>query len=147
MPPELQRKVDLSEFSGLKNSQALVDKQGVNTEFDDHPQSATIQLPLPSGNGEKRSIPCAFYGMQGKRLIVEAAEPISISTALSIEHEDNLFLGEVVACAAESAGVYKMDIKIEQILTGLQSLMNLRAGLLGERVPERLSLMPIGVRN
>lgn len=125
----------------------MADKPRVSTSFDDHPQSATIQLPLPSGNGAKRSIACVFHGMQGKRLIVEAGEPISISTALSIEHEDNLFLGEVVACAPESDGVYKMDIKIEQILTGLQSLMNLRAGLLGERVPQPLSLMPIGVRN
>ena len=119
----------------------------MNTSFDDHPQSATIQLPLPSGYGAKRSIPCAIYGMHGKRLIVEAGEPLSASTALSIEHEDNLILGEVVACAAESPGIYKIDIKIEQILTGLQSLMNLRAGLLGEGVPQPLSLVPVGVRN
>jgi hypothetical protein len=119
----------------------------VNTSFDDHPQFATIQLPLPTGNGAKRSIPCAFFGMQGKRLIVEAGEPISSSTALSIEHEDNLFLGEVVVCASSSPGIYRMEIKIEQILTGLQSLMNLRAGLLGESVPQPLGLMPVGVRN
>ncbi len=85
--------------------------------------------------------------MEGKRLILEAGEPISISTALSVEHEDNLFLGEVVICGAESAGMYRMEIKIEQILTGLQSLMNLRAGLLGEGVPQPLSLLPVGMRN
>lgn len=85
--------------------------------------------------------------MEGKRLIVEANEPISISTALSVEHEDNLFLGEVVICAGQSPDIYRMEIKIEQILTGLQSLMNLRAGLLGERVPQPLSLMPVGMRN
>jgi hypothetical protein len=119
----------------------------VNTYFDEHPQSATIQIPLPEGHGAKRSVPCALYGMEGKRLIVEAGEPLSISSALSIEHEDNLFLGEVVACAAESPGIYKISIKIEQILTGLQSLMNLRAGLLGDGVAQPLSLIPVGVRN
>lgn len=125
----------------------MADKSGVNASSHDQPDSATIQIPLPSGRGEKRSISCAFYGMDGKRLIVEANEPIPISTALSIEHEDNLFLGEVVICAAQSAGIYRMEIKIEQILTGLQSLMNLRAGLLGEGIPQPLTLMPVGMRN
>jgi hypothetical protein len=123
----------------------VADKSGVNTSFDEHPRSGTIQVP--TGSGSKRSVPCAIHGMQGKRLIVEAGEPLSISTALSIEHEDNLFLGEVVACGAESDGVYRIDIKIEQILTGLQSLMNLRAGLLGESVPQTLAMVPVGVRN
>ena len=85
--------------------------------------------------------------MQGKRLIVHAGEPISISTALSIEHEDNLFLGEVVICSPDAPGVYRMEIKIEQILTGLQNLMNLRAGLIGEGVPQPLAMMPVGARN
>jgi hypothetical protein len=70
-----------------------------------------------------------------------------LSTALSIEHEDNLFLGEVVACAAQAPGVYKMEIKIEQILTGLHSLMALRSRLLGEAVPQTLTMAPVGMRN
>ena len=137
-------------FSGLsylKLSPRLVDKAGVNTSFNDHPEAATMQVPLPSGNGAKRSIPCAFQGMDGRRLIVQAGEPLSLSTALSIEHEDNLFLGEVVACAAQAPGVYKMEIKIEQILTGLHSLMALRSRLLGEAVPQTLILAPVGMRN
>jgi len=134
-------------LSYLKVSPRPVDKPGVNTHFDDHPQAATIQVPMPSGNGAKRSIPCAMQGMDGRRLIVEAGESLSLSTALSIEHEDNLFLGEVVACAAQSPGLYRMEIKIEQILTGLHSLMALRARLLGEAVPQTLGLLPVGVLN
>lgn len=106
-----------------------------------------IQLPSPAANGAKRSIPCVFRGAEGKRLVIEAGELLSPSTALSIEHEDNLFLGEVVACVPESDGIYRMEIKIEQILTGLHSLMALRARLLGEAVPQSLSLVPAGVRN
>lgn len=128
-------------------SRRVTDKIAVNASFDEHPGSAIIQLPVRSGNGAKRSIPCVFYGMHGKRLVIEANEAISISTALSIEYEDNLFLGEVVICGTQSGGNYRMEIKIEQILTGLQSLMNLRAGLLGEAVPQPLSLMPVGMRN
>ena len=136
-----------SGLSYLKLSPRLVDKAGVNSSFDDHPQTATLQVPVPSGNGAKRSIPCAFHGMDGRRLIVEAGEGLPLSAALSIEHEDNLFLGEVVACAPQSPGVYKMEIKIEQILTGLHSLMALRARLLGDAVPQPLSMIPVGARN
>ena len=119
----------------------------MNTYFDDHSQAATIQVPLPSGNGAKRSIDCGVRRMDGRRLIVETGEALSPNTALSIEHEDNLFLGEVVACAPQSAGVYVIEIKIEQILTGLHSLMTLRARLLGEAVPQALSMVPVGARN
>jgi len=136
-----------SVLSYLKVSPDSVDKPGVSTSFDDYPQPATILVPSPSGNGAKRSISCAFHGMEGRRLILEAGEPLSPSTALSIEHEDNLFLGEVVACAAQSPGLYRMEIKIEQILTGLHNLMALRARLLGEAVPQTLGLMPVGVLN
>src|ERR1700685_1436741 len=137
----------VSVLSDLKISQPAADKSAVSTSFDDHPQAATIQVPLPTGNGAKRSIPCALRGTEGKRLILEAGEPLAPSTALSIEHEDNLFLGEVVACVAETAGIYRMEIKIEQILTGLHSLMALRARLLGEGVPQQLTLMPVGMPN
>lgn len=119
----------------------------MNTSFDDHPQSATIQVPIPEIHGAKRSIPCAFQGMEGKRAILEAGERLAISTAVSIEYEDKLFLGEVVTCSAPSPGVFRMEIKVEQILTGLQSLMNLRARLLGEGVPQQLGMMPVGARN
>ncbi len=84
--------------------------------------------------------------MNGKRLSVEATEAVPVSTALSVEHDDELFLGEVVACGEAGPG-WKLDIKVEQILTGLQSLMALRARLLSEGVPQPLGLMPIGARN
>jgi hypothetical protein len=40
-----------------------------------------------------------------------------------------------------------MEIKVEQILTGLHSLMALRARLLGEAVPQQLTMMPVGGLN
>ena len=84
--------------------------------------------------------------MQGKRLSLNAQEPLGISSAVSIEYEDALFLGEVVSCL-DASGNWNVEVKIEQILTGLHSLMALREGLLAEGVPQPLTLMPIGVLN
>jgi hypothetical protein len=106
-----------------------------------------MQVPIQGIHGAKRSIPCVFQGMEGRRAILEAGEALAVSTALSIEYEDKLFLGEVVICTAQSPGLYRLEIKVEQILTGLQSLMNLRARLLGEGVPKQLGMMPVGARN
>lgn len=117
----------------------------MSTSFQDHPQSATIQVPI--GNGAKRSVPCSFERLEGKHLTVQTGQAIAPFTVLSIEHEDNLFLGEVVACATPSTDVYLIEIKIEQILTGLHNLMALRSRLLGEAVPQPLGLMPVGVLN
>jgi hypothetical protein len=46
---------------------------------------------------------------------------------------------------SQSAQCWKLEIKVEQILTGLQSLMALRSHLLGERVPDTARMMPLGV--
>ncbi len=116
------------------------------TSFPDQPRSATIQVPNPSAYGSKRSIACTFNGMQGKRLALEAVEPVPACTAVSVEYEDALFLGEVVSCVPKDA-VWALELKVEQILSGLQSLMALRARLLSEGVPQSLSLIPHGARN
>ena len=70
--------------------------------------------------------------MEGKRLFVESPERISMSTPVSVEYNDAMFLGEVVLCKPTGDGNYRVEIFVEQILTGLQSLMALRAGLLGD---------------
>lgn len=84
--------------------------------------------------------------MHGKRLRVESTEALAISTPVSVEYDDALFLGEVVTCAPGDHG-WGLEIKIEQILSGLQSLMALRAHLLSETVAQPLTLVPLGARN
>lgn len=118
----------------------------MTTSFSDRSRSAVIQVPGSAADRSKRSIPCTFNGMDGKRLSVEADEAVGVSTALSVEYDDELFLGEVVSCAQQQQG-WKLEIKVEQILTGLQSLMALRARLLTEGIPQPLGLIPIGARN
>ncbi len=100
--------------------------------FDDHPQPATIQIPTGEANGEKLQVASTVTGMEGKRLILESSERITMSTPVSVEYNDAMFLGEVMLCKAIGDGCYRVEIFVEQILTGLQSLVALRTGLLGE---------------
>lgn len=78
--------------------------------------------------------------------MIEAPEAVAISTPVSVEYDDSLFLGEVVRCA-QLGNSWMVDIKVEQILSGLQSLMALRARLLSEAVPQWISPFSIGARN
>ena len=84
--------------------------------------------------------------MQGKRLRIESSEALGISTPVSVEYDDALFLGEVVNCAPGEQG-WAIELKVEQILSGLHSLMALRAHLLSESVAQPLTLVPLGARN
>jgi hypothetical protein len=92
------------------------------------PQSATIKFSL---EGSSQAISCLYEKMQGKRLILEASAQLPMSTAVTVEYNDALFLGEIVVCTKIS-GLWKVEIDVEQILTGLQSLIALRSRLLCE---------------
>jgi hypothetical protein len=105
------------------------------TSFGEHPQIAILKIPTGEPNGSKHEIPCTFEGMEGKHLKIDSPERISISALVSVEYSDAMFLGEVVGCHRGTAGVFELDIKVNQILTGLQSLMTLRAQLVGESSP------------
>jgi hypothetical protein len=107
----------------------------VTISFGDHPQSALLKIASGEPNGSKHEITCTFGGMDGKSLKLEAPERISISAPVSVEYSDAMFLGEVVACHRGNTGVWELNIKVDQILTGLQSLCTLRAQLLGESIP------------
>ena len=85
---------------------------------------------------------CLFQGFESKRLSLRANEPIPVSTAVSVEFNDALFLGEIVACGQESARNCEIEVKVEQVLSGLQSLMTLRSRLLGEGVPQASTIAP-----
>lgn len=76
-----------------------------------------------------------FQGMHGKRLTLETGESLPTSRVVSVEYDDTLFLGEVVSCVG-SQNTWSVEIKVEQILNGLQSLLALRSRLLSEGVPQ-----------
>ncbi len=83
--------------------------------------------------------------MEGKRLNLLSRERLSPATAISVEYNDAMFLGEVLACTQDCSDTWHIEVKVEQILTGLQSLMTLRARLLGEGVPQGPKMVPASV--
>jgi hypothetical protein len=108
----------------------------------DHSNSATIQIPAGE-NREFERLPCCFQGVEGKRLTLVSNARVPSYTPITVEYNDALFLGEVIACTQDVSHNWHLEVKIEQILTGLQSLMNLRANLLGEPIPVPLHTMPV----
>ena len=99
-----------------------------------------IQVPSSSG---RESIPCCFQGMESKRLNLTSRDRLAAATAVTVEYNDAMFLGEVVACTHNCDDTWHVEVKVEQILTGLQSLMNLRARLLGDAVPVTVGPAPM----
>ncbi len=104
----------------------------MNSSFDQHTQEAVLNLPPVGLTGQKHSVACFFQEMRGKRLILASQERPPVSAAVSIQCNDALFLGEVISSAPEKNGYWRAEVKVEQVLTGLQSLITLRERLLGE---------------
>ena len=107
----------------------------MTTPFGDYPHTALLKIPSGEPNGSKHEIPCTFEGMDGKHLKLEAPERIVLSAPVSVEYSDAMFLGEVISCQRGVRGSWELNIKVDQILTGLQSLCRLRSQLLGESSP------------
>jgi hypothetical protein len=62
-------------------------------------------------------------------LTLITGEPVAASTAVAVEHNDVLFIGEVVRSMCCGNARWAIDIKVAQTLTGLQSLTILRTQL------------------
>ena len=103
----------------------------MTTSYSENSRSGLLQISTGAANGAKRAVPCTVGRMERSRLSIEAKESLPASTALTVEFNDALFLGEVVSCTAASHG-WKLEIRVEQVLTGLESLVALRSRLLCE---------------
>lgn len=95
------------------------------------PKTAVLQIATGSPDGSKRLVPCELSAKEGRRLALTSRERVAVLTPVTLEYNDALFLGEIVACEANGSGRFDISIKIEQILTGLESLITLRERLLG----------------
>jgi len=96
-----------------------------------HQGTATLKFFSQEDSTGQDQIPCTFKDLQRSRLVVESNTKLNISTVVSVEHEDTLFLGEVVALSSQAEG-YAIHISVKQALTGLQRLLTLRSQLAGE---------------
>lgn len=92
---------------------------------------STIHLPDAGPDAPKIDVACRVVTVNGHQMHLQSPQAIPPSVPLSIEHDDALYLGEAVYCLALGC-VYEVDIHVEQVLTGLQSLVALRARLLDE---------------
>jgi len=89
-----------------------------------------LHLPRKEG-GKEHTISCVVNYWQGPRLQIILSEQIATGTAVSVEYEDMLLMGEVVA-TGEQAHLWRADIHVEHALTGLMNLMALREKMLEE---------------
>jgi hypothetical protein len=92
-------------------------------------KSARLEILPEYGTGERRSIPIVFQTFANKCLTLSTNEALGLSTAVGLEYNDVLFVGEVVRCTAGVGDHWRVEIKVEQTLSGLQSLLILRAEL------------------
>ena len=107
------------------------------TLYTDQAHCMIERLSRSSSQEERRSVG-RFYRFEHQRLLVTASQPLALASAVTVEHEDVLFVGEVVACAPEREGVWKVLIQVHQLLNGLQSLTILRERLLWTEEQSRL---------
>jgi hypothetical protein len=76
---------------------------------------------------------------------VELWERVPLFAVVSVECEDELFLGEVLGFVSTTNGSWRAEVKVERVLNGLQSLLNLRSKLAGEGVGRAPALRFAGV--
>lgn len=124
-------------LGGASNvSPPTADEKAVNS-----PTQKTATLKTTASDSPQ-SIPCLFETFEGKRLILHFEKQPMVSGPVSVEYNDALFLGEIIRFSAAGMGAWQVEILVDQVLTGLQSLLRFRAQLLGEgagRAPERAS--------
>jgi hypothetical protein len=95
----------------------------------DTDKSARLETQPTHGTGERRSLPIVFQTFVNKCLTLSTSEALGLSTAVGVEYNDVLFVGQVMRCTAGLGDQWQVEIKVAQTLTGLQSLLMLRAEL------------------
>ena len=70
---------------------------------------------------QERSLTCIVNYWQTPRLQIILAEHLPAGSVVSIEHDDTLLMGEVVASVAQ-AHLWRTDIDVEHALNGLANL-------------------------
>jgi hypothetical protein len=72
-----------------------------------------------------------FQSFEHKRLLFTAGHWFPISSIVSLEYNDVLFVGEVLVCTRESDHSWTVLVQVQHLLNGLQSLLHWREQLLG----------------
>lgn len=107
------------------------------TNSTEYPTHATLRIRSSVQGGAPKEVQCQVDRLAGKRLTLVSPERVGISDAVSVEYGDSMLLCEVMACTQDCEERWHLEMQVEQILTGLQSLVVLRERLLGESAPSR----------
>ena len=91
----------------------------------------TIKLLSLAESGADHSFSGQFQSFEQKRLVFTAHQLRPVSSAVSLEYNNVLFVGEVLACQAEAQNTWKVLVQVQPLLNGLESLLHLRQQLLG----------------
>src|SRR5437016_8417492 len=108
------------------------DRDNTTTYFfvtPDSPNFATVEIVSENGSGERRKIPGIFHAFASRCVKLIASERMAQCTVVGIECNDVLYIGEVVGCTPGDENQWEIDVKVVQILTGLEGLKILRAQL------------------
>ena len=98
----------------------------------------TISLLPLSSFPAKEHFAAALHSFENKQLRLSCFQPLQPFQSITVEHGDRLFLGEVVTCTAKPNGSeWIVLIKVELIVTALQSLLRLREQLFEAEGPSR----------
>src|SRR5438270_25457 len=104
-----------------------------------HPQQREAILCVISEDGNRQTYLSVFESFANGRLTILTPARIPGMQAVSVEYDDILFLGEVMACSIGEGGSCRVDIQVQQTLTGLQSLIRLKAALIGVEIAPAVS--------
>lgn len=91
--------------------------------------SAIIEILPANVSSQRRRIPGIVHASAHEWLTLITKERLATSTAVRIEYNDILFIGDVVRSVPWGSNDWAVDIKVAKTLTGLESLMILRAQL------------------
>lgn len=92
---------------------------------------AKLRIPKGLNQGEC-VVPCTVRSLKDGRLQIVAARTVASGAAVGVETDDALLLGEVIS-SAPKPHAWHIEIRVEQILDDLTSLLALRAKLLEEK--------------
>jgi hypothetical protein len=100
----------------------------------------TALLKVVGGNtgGTPATMDCNYLEFRGRMFSIDAPAPVASGSAVSVELEDALYLGEVII-SCERNGRWLLEIQVEQILSGLNSLVALRKSLMCEAPATQLA--------
>ena len=89
-----------------------------------------VKVEIISAEGDRRIINGVWQQLLGELLFLDTSELVPSRTAVTIEREGVLFIGEVTVCERLPDPFWRLRIAVKHKLTSLQSLMRLRSALL-----------------